>query len=127
MKHKKRHALTLVEIMLVIVLIGVVGGALAFNLKGALDHGRGFKTKEIKKKIDAIVNIAAAEKDDSDILSTWSQIVSESPLVKIKTDAQKGIVDGWGNPFSLEYDADLEQFVATSPRIDAHGEIIPNS
>lgn len=123
-KRKKRYALTLVEMMLVIVLVGIVGGALAVNLKGALDRGKGFKTKETKKRIEAIVNIASVEKDEDTILNQWQEIVSQSPLIKLKLNSSNQVLDAWGNAFNLEFDSSEDQFIATSAKIDSDGNIL---
>lgn len=120
----KRNGLTLIEIMLVIVLIGIVGGALAFNLKGALDRGKSFKTQETKKKIEAILSIEAVDSDQDTILNEWNNIVSHSPMIKVKK-MQGAIVDGWGNPFEVEYDSLEGQYMVTSSKIDADGNILP--
>ncbi len=116
---KKRNALTLIEIMLVIILVGIVGGALAFNLKGAVQKGKRFKTEETKKKIDAILNLALLEGQFSDDLTekdTWLECVKNSPLIKTTPD-QKEIYDGWGKPFEVEIDDDGFTLVATSENI----------
>ena len=44
-KKKKQYALTLIEIMIVIVLIGLIGSVIGANMKGSLDEGKAFKTK----------------------------------------------------------------------------------
>lgn len=123
MNKKKRHALTLVEMMLVIVIIGIIGGALAFNLRGSLDRGKEFKTKETKKKIEAILNIAAVDYDDQAILSGWKQFVIDSPLANLKLDKNDEIADAWGNAFQIEFDPSQEQYIVTSSKIDGDGEI----
>lgn len=123
MNKKKKHALTLVEMMLVIVIIGIIGGALAFNLRGSLDKGKEFKTKETKKKIEAILNIAAVDYDDQTILSDWKQLVVESPLANLKLDKNDELSDAWGNAFQVDFDTSQEQYIVTSSKIDSDGEI----
>ncbi len=122
----QRHALTLIEMMLVIVLVGVVGSALALNLRGALDKGRSFKTQETKKKIETVLNIAQLDQDVESLKSSWETEVIESPLVKI-SHKDKTILDAWGNKFDVDYDPNEQQFFASSLRIDKDGNIItPN-
>ncbi|MCH9633220.1 MAG: hypothetical protein S4CHLAM6_15730 [Chlamydiae bacterium] len=123
MNYTKRHALTLIEIMLVIVLIGIVGGALAFNLSGALDKGKAFKTEETHKKIEAILSIQAIEDGPSVVLDTWPTVVGESPIVKVKKVGDK-IVDAWGNPFEVELDPNDGSFLVSSAKIGTDGKII---
>lgn len=118
MKKYKRHSLTLVEIMLVIVLISVIGGALAFNLSGALDRGRAFKTEEMKKKLDMVISLAQNDHSDDEIKNDWAKLVKEYPIMKASSNDQ--YKDGWGNPFEL----DESQMVVTSKKIDATGNVI---
>lgn len=124
MNYTRRHALTLIEIMLVIFLIGIVGSALAFNLRGALDRGKTFKTQQIQKKIEAILSIEAMEEDYQTVLAHWEELVKKSPLVKIK-QKNGDVVDGWGKPFHVTYDSVQEQFLVTSAKIDSDGNILP--
>ena len=123
MNYTKRHSLTLIEIMLVIVLIGIVGGALAFNLRGALDRGKSFKTQETKKKIEAILCIAAVDDDQDVVLGEWTEIVSKSPLIKLKLN-NGSVVDAWGNPFDVEYESSEGQYLVSSAKIDVDGKIL---
>ena len=39
---RKKRAITLLEIMIVILLIGLIGGVVSYNLKGTLDKGKAF-------------------------------------------------------------------------------------
>ena len=41
---QKKRALTLLEIMIVIVLIGIIGSVIGVNMKGSLDAGKAFKS-----------------------------------------------------------------------------------
>ncbi|MCH9634247.1 MAG: hypothetical protein S4CHLAM7_09920 [Chlamydiae bacterium] len=103
---KKRNALTLIEIMLVIILIGIVGGALTVNLKGAVKKGKTFKTEETKRKIESILELALLEGySPGDLSENWVAHVKASPLMKIKGDPSE-ILDGWGKPFSVELNDD---------------------
>lgn len=123
MKHKKRQALTLIEIMLVIVLIGVVASALAFNMRGALDRGRQFNTREARDKIEAILSMEAIDEDPNVVAEEWESFVKNSPLMKFKEKNGK-IVDGWGMPFNVEYDESQNSFLVSSAKIDTDGNLI---
>jgi len=57
MKRKKRQPITLLEIMIVILLIGVIGGVLSYNLKGTLDRGKKFRTEEGIKRLKEILDL----------------------------------------------------------------------
>lgn len=110
----KRTALTLIEMMLVIILIGIVGGALAFNLKGAIEKGKGFKTEEIRKKINSALDLALLEGITIEELeNNWIEYVKKSPLIKMKPN-QENILDGWGKPFRVELNSQDQSLVVLS-------------
>lgn len=100
MKKKKRRYITLIEIMIVIVLIGLISGALAFNMRGSLDKGKAFQTEQRQQRIEEILSIAEAEGiSPSDIEKTWQKIVQKSPLA----DGDNTTKDGWGNEFTIAF------------------------
>ncbi len=106
MKKKKRFV-TLIEIMIVILLIGIIGGALAFNMRGSLDHGRKFKTEQNAKRVHDILEMEYAKglKPGSEIAADWEKLVCESPLA----NGSKTIVDAQGKKFTVAFDND--QFI----------------
>lgn len=96
---KKRH-ITLIEMIIVITLIGIIMGALAWRYSGALDKGRAFRTETSIARLETIINLAIAENPKliDDIESQWQNIVNASPLVD---DPNKLIYDGWGDLFQV--------------------------
>ncbi len=52
--------MTLLEIMIVIVLIGLIGSVIGFNMKGSLDEGRAFKTRQAQEQIQDILMLEVA-------------------------------------------------------------------
>lgn len=111
---RKRNTLTLIEMMLVIVLVGIVGGALAFNLKGAITKGKSFKTEETRKKIDSVLNLALLEgASPEELEKEWLSYVKNSPLLKVSPNQEK-IYDGWGKPFRVELRQDDYSLVVLS-------------
>ena len=60
---RKKRTLTLMEIMIVIVLIGLIGSVIGINMKGSLDKGRAFKTKEAIRQIDDIFSLEIAQRN----------------------------------------------------------------
>lgn len=121
---KKRQALTLIEMMLVILLVGVVGGALAFNIKGAILKGKQFKTEEMRKKIDSVLNLALLEGYSSqEIQKDWVKIVKNSPLIQVK-GSQELLYDAWGNPFEVQITSDGQSFSVTSKALAKDEEIL---
>lgn len=111
MKKKKRFV-TLIEIMIVILLIGIIGGVLAFNMKGSLDKGREFKTKQNKQRIEDILNLelATSDKSSDKILNEWSTIVKNSPL----SAGEQTTKTGNNALFVVTFEKDA--FIATPPK-----------
>ncbi len=99
----KRRYITLIEMIIVITLIGIIMGALAWRYTGALDKGKAFKTETAMTRLETILSIAVAERPGllEEIDSEWENIIEQSPLVD---DPQKMIYDGWGS----KYDVSLE-------------------
>lgn len=96
----KRRFITLVEMMIVMFLIAMITGVIAYNYTGSLDEGKAFKTKAGIEKIHTILDLyMASHPEDSDnIGSNWQTIVEQSPLVK---NAKELIKDGWGGDYSV--------------------------
>jgi type II secretory pathway pseudopilin PulG len=103
-KKKLRRNVTLIEIMIVILLIGIIGGALAFNMRGSLDHGRKFKTEQNIARVKDILNMEYAKGDISpeDIAKNWEKIVAESPLA----NGTATTLDAWKNKLIVEFNND---------------------
>lgn len=101
--------MTLIEIMIVILLIGIVGGALAFNMKGSLDHGRDFKTEQNCQRVSDILNMELAKgaKSGDLIEQEWEIIVASSPLA----DGAKTTLDGYKNKLKVKFQN--EEFTVT--------------
>ncbi|MEC7839795.1 MAG: hypothetical protein VX777_07130 [Chlamydiota bacterium] len=99
--HKtKRRFITLIEIMIVMFLIALITGALAYNFRGSLDEGKAFKTKTGMEKIEMILNLRVAEDPSlmDSIESSWQEVIKTDPLVK---DPKALIYDGWGQPYTV--------------------------
>lgn len=92
MKRRKKRPVTLIEIMIVILLIGLIGSALAFNMRGSMDKGRAFQTEQNASRVYDILMMKYAEGDQSlnEVANGWAEIVKKSPLV-----TEKVLVDGW--------------------------------
>ncbi len=118
-KKRKKRAVTLIEIMIVILLIGLIGGALAFNMRGSVDKGKIFKTEQNCARVyDALMMASAigefdCEKDCNDPDKIKATLKS-SQLIK---DVDKVLVDGWGKPLEFGYvNNDLDVYSPTLRR-----------
>ncbi len=98
---KKRYAVTLIEMMIVIMLIGIIGGALAFNMRGSMDQGRAFKTEQNQMRIHDILSLEATKGNYTleEVVRDWKAFIQCSPLVK---DSDELCRDGWKHPFNVD-------------------------
>jgi general secretion pathway protein G len=103
MKHKKKRNITLIEIMIVMFLIALITGVIAYNYRGSLDEGKAFKTKTAMEKVETILNLAVSEQPEliNGIETEWIDIIRKSPLVQ---NANALAIDGWGVPLRVSVD-----------------------
>jgi general secretion pathway protein G len=115
MKRKKRPV-TLLEIMVVILLIALIGSVVGYNMKGSMEKGKSFKTKQAVERIKEILYLeyysGVTTRDIKNIGSEWTQVIEESGLAKNQDALFK---DGWGNPFTVSLD-DKGDIKVVSPR-----------
>ncbi len=97
---KKKRALTLIEIMIVIVLIGLIGSVIGVNMKGSLEEGKAFKTR---KGIDQITDILMLEvargASIEDVTHNPETYLENSGLVK---NPKTFLKDGWGAQYDIK-------------------------
>ncbi len=99
MKTKKR-ALTLLEIMIVIFLIGLIGSVIGVNMKGSMEEGKAFKSRKAKEQIADILMLEVARGVSIEEVVKNPQIYLEnSGLVK---NPETFLNDGWGTPFEIK-------------------------
>lgn len=95
---KKRH-ITLLEIMVVILLIGIITSVVGYNVKGSLEKGKVFKTKQAKQQIEDLLTLETAKGTNIDeVVKNYKKYLSDSGMAK---DVDKMAVDGWGAPFEV--------------------------
>lgn len=95
----KRRLLTLIEMMIVMFIIALITGVLAYRYTGSLDESRAFKTKVAIERLSTILNLRAADDPEFlDNVSEWQAVVEHSPLVSNPKDLIK---DGWGQEFDV--------------------------
>jgi prepilin-type N-terminal cleavage/methylation domain-containing protein len=105
----KKRAMTLLEIMIVIFLIGVVGSIVGVNIKKSLEKTKIYQTKVQIQKIEDALMMAMAEdnKTAEEIClnqDTVLDVLKNSYL--FRDQAQKNpetmIKDGWGETLSFQ-------------------------
>lgn len=110
----KKRTLTLIEIMIVILLITLIGGAIGYNVKGSLKKGRDFKTEQAQSQLEDILEICLQEgKTPHQILGDTLAAVKGTGLAK---DPEKLLKDGNGIPFEITYDERRNAFKVSVAR-----------
>ncbi len=101
-KRQKKRSLTLLEIMIVIVLIGLIGSVIGVNMKGSLDEGKAFKTKQAREQITDILMLEVARGATvEEVIKNPEKYLANSGLIKKPSDYIK---DGWGERFEVKLD-----------------------
>lgn len=117
MQRSKRF-ITLVEIMIVMFLIAMITGVIAYNYTGSLDEGKAFKTKTGIEKLHAILDLhLASHPEDLDNIETiWKDIISRSQMVKNAKDLTH---DGWGGEYRMSK-SNNDELVIESEKYNAY-------
>ena len=129
---KKKRSITLLEIMIVILLIGLIAGVVGYNLKGTLERGKAFKSQVGAQKLADILNLEIQEghaiaqqlaDDKADTRPYISDCLRRSGLIADK-EIDKFLRDGWNNYYIIK--ADKGSVEVTSPALAtyqrAHGQ-----
>ena len=96
---KKKKAMTLLEIMIVIFLIGLIGSVIGYSMKGSLDEGRVFKSERAIEQIHSILELEVAKGVSIDVVvANAERYLRNSGMVK---DPRKMLKDGWDQPFII--------------------------
>lgn len=114
MKNLKK-SITLIEILIVLFLIALITGVVAYNYRGSLDEGRAFTTERNIQKIKEILGLELAKQpfllDKPTLERDWRDLLlKKSPLVK---DLDSLTRDGWGNPLTLTVEPNGELTVTS--------------
>lgn len=110
---KRKFALTLIETMVVIVIIGLVGSVIAYNVRGSLEKGKRFKTDQAVRMLEDIVSVEVATNgvDMEEFLKSPEDFLKRTGMVK---DPKSMLCDGWGKPFEFSVNKNGE-LVVKSP------------
>lgn len=96
----KKRFVTLIEMMIVMFLIALITGVIAWNYRGTLEEGKAFKTRAGIERLESILHLAAADNANllDNIESNWQEAIKSSPLVQ---NANALIKDGWGQEYTV--------------------------
>lgn len=114
---RKKRALTLLEMMVVILLITLITGVIGYNMKGSLEKGKVFRSKQAKEQLHSLLLLALEEK------GATGQKIEQDPAKWIKDlglakEPDKLLTDGWGERFQVKFDTKAKDFIITSPNDD---------
>ena len=114
----KKRALTLLEIMIVIFLITLITGAIGYNMRGTLDKGKVFRSKQAKEQLHDLLLICLDEEGDAEkIANNPKHYLDKSGLAK---DPKSLTKDGWGVPFKITVTPDKMDFIIVSEELLKH-------
>ena len=118
LKSAKRRFVTLIEMMIVMFLIALITGVVAYNYRGTLDEGKAFKTKAGIEKLHTILSLAVADDPNINLSGEgWKEFIKTSPLVQ---NPSALIKDGWGSDYTVNYDQNTGNVTITSAKYDAY-------
>jgi len=97
---RKKRAMTLLEIMIVIFIIGIISSVIGYNMKGSLEKAKAFKTGEGIKKIKEIfeLELAQGSADLAEVVNQPAKVLENSGLV---SNPKEMLKDGWGTPYKI--------------------------
>ncbi len=123
----KKRAITLLEVMIVILLIGLIGGVVSYNLKGSLEKGKRFRSKEGAQKLEDILNLelqSSSRWSVDDFMKSnpkreekLAECIAHSGLV---SNAKEFIRDGWGELYSIRARKKDQTVKVESLRLNAY-------
>ena len=117
---KRKRTLTLLEIMIVICLITLITGVIGYNMKGSLDKGKVFRSRQAKDQIhDMLLLLVAEGKDPEKLAKDPIPYIAELNLAKNPAKLMK---DGWGADFEISVTRDKKDFKITSANNDKYDE-----
>lgn len=115
----QKRFITLVEMMIVMFLIAMITGVIAYNYTGSLEEGKAFKTKAGIEKIHTVLDLYLATHPDemNNIDTQWKEIVANSQLVKNAGELTK---DGWGVDYQVHKGDSEGDIIIKSERYEAY-------
>ncbi|NGX29265.1 MAG: hypothetical protein KR126chlam4_00311 [Candidatus Anoxychlamydiales bacterium] len=97
---RKKRYMSLLEIMIVILLIGVITSVVGFNVKGSLEKGKVFKTEQAIVQIkDLLLLEVAGGTSIEQVVASPVEYLRRSGVPK---EPSKFIKDGWGETLIVE-------------------------
>jgi len=115
---RKKRALTLLEIMIVIFLITLITGVIGYNMKGSLDKGKAFRTEQAREQLHDMLLLGVSEgRKMDDVLSNPGTVLKEIGLAR---DPEGLLKDGWGENFIIAANRNKNDFIITSKNLEKY-------
>lgn len=123
---KRKRTLSLLEMMIVILLITLITGVIGYNMRGSLEKGKIFKSRQAKEQLHNLLLLALEENANK------GEEIADKPGIYLKDlrlsrDPDKLLVDGWGGKFTVKFNKKDKDFVITSENDDLFKEPQKNS
>lgn len=123
MKKCKKRAITLLEIMIVIFLIGLIGSVIGYNLKGSLEKGKEFKTKQAQTQLrDLLLLEVAMGASIEDVAKRPEYYLEKGGMAK---NVQELLKDGWNEKFIISVSPEKNDLIIESTKLQTaalHGK-----
>lgn len=122
----QRRCVTLIEMMIVMFLIALITGVIAYNYRGSLDEGKAFKTKAAMEKLETVLNLEVAKNPSNrdEIADKWKSVVQLSPIIH---DAKALMTDGWGEEYQVHIDQETGAIKVDSRKYEEYLKAHPTS
>ncbi len=117
---KKKRALTLLEVMIVIFLITLITGVIGYNMKGSLDKGKAFRTDQAMSQLHDMLLLGLSEgKKMDEILSNPKAVLEDLGLAR---DPDGLLRDGWNEPFIITSNSSKSDFKISSNKYNSYNK-----
>ncbi len=108
----KKRAITLLEMMIVIFIIGIIGSVVGYSMKGSLNEGRAFKSEQGSKQVYDLLMLSIANgRSLSQVIKAPETYLSETGLA---SNPKKMIKDGWNQKFVIRKIGDNDMIIYSS-------------
>lgn len=117
----RKQAITLMEVMVVIVLVGMISGVLAVNMKGSIRKGKIFQTEQQCMRVQEVLMMEYATSGLSldQIVEDRAAILKNSLLMPQGKDPLK---DAWGDDLIVRISREGDAIEVTSKLLDRYGK-----
>jgi len=112
---RKKRYITLLEIMIVILLIGIITSVVGYNVKGSLEKGKIFKTQQAQAQIKELLLLEVAKGANiDDVVKNPKKYLKDSGLPKNISSLLK---DGWNEDFQIKTNKNKTDIIVTSKNL----------